>query len=422
LPDGNHFLYLRESSVAENSGIYVGSLDAKPEHQGVKRLVATTFSPVFAPSADPSVGYLLFRRGDALLAQPLDLAKLEIVGAPVGIANHLGSAFEFGNAGTSTNGVLAYRSGNATGANSAQPTWFDRLGKNVGPAMAPGYYYALGLSPDAARVAVTRLELGNNGVFLNGRDIWLHEFARNTLTRFTFDKAAHDAVWSADGTHLAYVSTRTSGTGLYQKASNGAGGEETLLQPGGSRDLDDWSRDGRFLLYSQIDAKTQSDLWVLPLAGDRKPTAYVNSEFNETQGQFSPDGHWIAYVSDESGHPEIYVRPFPLASGGGSKWTVSSGGGIAPRWRRDGRELFYLAANGRTVMAADVSYTPQFKTGAPESLFDLVTLNVASTSGSNGFNWAVTSDGKRFLVITAAVQQEPSPITVVLNWAALMKN
>lgn len=426
LPDGHHFLYLRESRVVENSGLYLGSLDAKPEHQGLRRLVATNFSPVYAPSADPSVGYVVFRREDALLAQPLDLAKLEMVGEPVVLANHVGSTFEFGNAGASTNGVLAYRSGNSTGANWLQPAWFDRLGKNLGAAMAPRYYYSLGLSPDAARVAVTRLDLGSGeGGSLkdNGVDIWLHEFGRNTLTRFTFDKTAYDPVWSADGTHVAYVSARPSGIGLYQKASNGAGGEEIVLQPSGDRDLDDWSRDGRFLLYSQVDAKSKSDLWVVPLAGDRKPTVYLNSEFNETQAQFSPDGHWITYVSDESGHPEIYVRPFPLAAGGGSKWTVSNDGGVTPRWRRDGKELFYLAANDRTVMAADVSYTPSFKTGVPAPLFNPTMVNIATTSGSNGFNWDVTADGKRFLVITAAALQDTSqsPITVVLNWTALMK-
>ena len=184
--------------------------------------------------------------------------------------------------------------------------------------------------------------------------IWLDELARKTLTPLTSGRVGDaDPVWSPDGAHVAYASDRSGRTGLYQKPANGAGGEQLLLEPSGTRNLDDWSRDGRFLLYSQFDSKTRSDLWLMPLAGDRKPAVYVNSEFNETHGQFSPDGHWIAYASDESGRPEIYVRPFPLTADSG-KWTVSSGGGVTPRWRRDGKELFFLTTKVHTVMVAKV--------------------------------------------------------------------
>jgi Tol biopolymer transport system component len=294
-------------------------------------------------------------------------------------------------------------------------TWFDRHGTNLGAAVAPGYDLSLRLSPDDSRVAVARMDLSSVSA-----NIWLNEFARNTLTRFTSANVLDaDPVWSPDGTHVAYASVRSGRTGLYQKAANSAGSEQLLLEPSGSRDLDDWSRDGRFLLYSQVDSKTKSDLWVMPLAGDRKPTVYVNSEFNETHGQFSPDGHWIAYASDESGRPEIYVRPFPLAVDSG-KWTVSSGGGVTPRWRRDGKELFFLTTNLRTVMVAEVSDTPSFTTSVPVPAFSAAIQNNATTGG---FNWDVTADGKKFLLATIAAQDNvaQSPIRVVLNWMALMK-
>jgi eukaryotic-like serine/threonine-protein kinase len=420
LPDGRHFLYLRQSGLPENIGIYLGALDATPEQQALTRLVATGFSPVYAPSPDPNVGYVLFLRESALQAQPFDVARLQMAGEPVRIAEHVKSIFEFGFFGVSDNGILAYQTGDAIGANALQLTWFDRRGTNLGAAVAQGYYLSLRLSPDASRVAVTRMDLSSVS-----SNIWLDELTRNTLTRFTSAKVGDaDPVWSPDGAHVAYASVRSGRTGLYQKAANGAGGEQLLLEPSGSRNLDDWSRDGHFLLYSQVDSKTRADLWVMPLAGDRQPTVYVNSEFNETHGQFSPDGHWIAYASDESGRPEIYVRPFPLTADSG-KWTVSNGGGVMPRWRRDGKELFFLTTNFHTVMVAEVSNTPSFTASVPVPAFSASIQNNAATGGggSDSFNWDVTADGKKFLLATVATQEHlPQPaISVVLNWTALLK-
>ena len=420
LPDGKHFLYLRESGLSENMGIYLGALDATPEQQASTRLVATGFSPVYAPSPDPNIGYVLFLRDSALQAQPFDLARLQMAGEPVRIADHVRSIFEFGFFGVSDNGILAYQTGDAIRPNLLQLTWFDRRGANLGAAAAPGYDGSLRLSPDASRLAVTRMDLSSVS-----SSIWLDELARNTLTPLTSARVGDaDPVWSPDGAHVAYASDRSGRTGLYQKAANGAGGEQLLLEPSGSRNLDDWSRDGRFLLYSQVDSKTRSDLWLMPLAGDRKPTVYVNSEFNETHGQFSPDGHWIAYASDESGRPEIYVRPFPLTADSG-KWTVSSGGGVTPRWRRDGKELFFLTTKVRTVMVAKVSYTPTFTTSVPVPAFSASIQNNAATGGGgpDSFNWDVTADGQKFLLATVATQEHPPqpPISVVLNWTALLK-
>jgi len=420
LPDGKHFLYSRLSSLPENAGIYLGSLDATPERQPLTRLIATSFSAAYAPSPDPNAGYVLFLRESALQAQPFDVTRLQMAGEPVRIADHLRSVFEFPAFSVSGNGVLAYQRGEAIGASTVQLTWFDRQGANLGAAGAPGYYLSLRLSPDASRVAVSRMDLS-----IVSSNIWLHEFARKIAARFTSDRVG-DArpVWSADGSQVAYDSLRSGRSGLYRRASNGAGGEVELLEPGGRLELSDWSRDGRFLLYSQNESTTKSDLWVLPLAGNRKPTVYVSSAFNETHGQFSPDGHWIAYASDESGRTEIVVRPFPLAADSG-QWTVSSSGGVAPRWRGDGKELFFLTPDFRTVMAVDVTYTPSFKLGVPVPVFKAAIANKLATGGadSNSFNWDVTADGQKFLLATAATQDAAPqpPFSVVLNWTALLE-
>jgi eukaryotic-like serine/threonine-protein kinase len=422
LPDGKHFLYLRGSNVPENNGIYIGSLDAKPEQQGLKRLVATQFNPVIVPSLDPGAAVLLFLREDALLAQPLDLAKLEMTGDPVRVAVGLRSKREFGNFSASTTGVLAYQRGSIQEVSSSPLEWLDRAGQSLGTVGIEGL--TLRLDPAAARVAVDRTDTTANEAVTN-EDIWLYDFTRKAPTRLTTNPAnEYDPVWSPDGAYVAYGSFRGNGSGLYQMPSNGSGGEATLLTPGlGIAELDDWSHDGRFLLYSEVNSKTKSDLSILPMvpekAGEaRKPIPYLNSEFNETEGQFSPNGHWIAYVSDESGREEVYIRPFPLSASGMGKVTVSTGGGVMPRWRRDGKELFFVTMGG-DVMAMDVTDAPSLKVGIPKRLFSAPILNINPTY----FTWDVAPDGKRFLVESSADQRKtaPSPITVVLNWQAGLK-
>jgi Tol biopolymer transport system component/predicted Ser/Thr protein kinase len=420
LPDGKHFVYLRLSDSPQYGGVYVGSVDAKPQQQELKRLVATNLSPVYVPMRDPAMGRLLFMRESALMAQSLDLAKLEMTGEPVRLADHLGRAFEFGYFGASANGVLAYRSG-AGGVIYNQLTWFDRRGKNLGAATPPGLFMTLALSPDGSRLAFARANVENAGK----THVWLLEFARNTLTRLSSDPAPDiDPVWSPDGARLAYDSQSMPATSLMARASNGADGEEKLLPGSGApRTMLDWSHDGRFLLYAQVDPKTKSDLWILPAAPEkageaRKPAVYLNSEFNETQGRFSPDGHWIAYVSDESGRSEVYVQPFPLTRRAG-RITVSNDSGTLPRWRRDGKELFYLGANQRKLMSVDVAYTPSLKVGASKALFETPSSQLMAFSTL----WDIAPDGNRFLFSTAATagNAPQPPLTVVLNWTALLK-
>jgi eukaryotic-like serine/threonine-protein kinase len=411
LPDGRHFLYLRASSIPENSGVYVGSLNTKPAEQDSRRLLATTSGPVYVPSSDSDSGQVLFLRQGTLMAQPFDARRLELSGEAVQVASQVGSFIDYGLFSASSNGVLVYRS---TVGQNYQLTWLDRQGKFLGTVAEPAGYNSIALSPDGRRVAVSRTNPDNTPNW----DVWLLDVGRNTSTRLTYDQVrATFPVWSADGSSVIFGSIHEGETNLYLKSASGAGDERLLPKSThGDKYATSWSRDGRFLLYSLENPETKSDLWVLPLQGDRKLTPFLRTKFNETSGQFSPDGHWIAYTSDESGRDEIYVRDFSFGSAQGSKdaagkWLISKDGGTEPRWRGDGKELFYVASDGK-FMSVDIRAKPLFEAGAPRPLFQL----------PPGFiGGEVTSDGKRFLIGVPLAQSASVPFTVVLNWQTILK-
>ena len=256
------------------------------------------------------------------------------------------------------------------------------------------------ISPDGGTVAVDRLD-APAGTF----DLWLHDLAHDTDSRFTFDPGTdRNPVWSPDGSRILFASNRTGKWGLYQKPATGAGREELLYETAGVTLSTDWSRDGRFAIFDSVASKTGSDLWVLPLSGDRKPFPFLATEFAERGGRLSPDGRWLAYESNETGAFEVYVQTFPGKEG---KWQVSAKGGTRPVWSRDGKELFYIAGDNK-LMAVDVKGGAKFEHGVPKALFDARTR--AERSIRRQPRWqAVPAD--------QFVEQEANPpMTVVINW------
>ena len=419
LPDGRHFLYLLLSVASSESGIFVGSLDARPAEQSRERVVATNFGAAFVPTSDPKVGTLLFLREDALLAQRLDLDTFQLAGTPTRIASGVGGQLEFGALGASTNGVLAYRTGPNQGVISLTLRWFDSGGELIGETPAgSGLRLGASLSPDGTRAAI-----GNPDPNAGGReDIWLLDFERNgALSRLTSGPARHwDPVWSPDGGQIAHLSVGGQGAALSRRSSSGSGAEEVVLPANGSvRRLNDWSDDGKLLLFTEQDDTTKSDLWVVPLEGDRKPDVFLNSQFNETQGQFSPDGRWVAYVSDETGQPRVYIQPFPAGAGGAGKIAVSGDLGMMPRWRRDGKGLFYVQISaGFTVMSVDFASAPEPRAGIPRELF----RSTVAFADPQTFLWDVAPAGDRFLLTALpTVIAGDAPLTVVLNWQRMLE-
>ena len=410
LPDGRHFLFYA-TGTPDSRGIYLGTLDAPDTH----RLTAADAAGVYwaSPSA-PDAGWLLWVRAGTLVAQRMDVALAALTGDPVTLADAVAvdAAPNVAAVSVSASGLVAYRSG---AGSRRQLTWVDRSGQALGPLGAPdenGLLFTPSVSPDGQRVAVARTMQGN-------LDLWLLEGPR--MSRFTFD-AAQDQfpVWSPDGTRIAFASNRAGTYDLYQKAAGGAGSEEVLVASPQTKVPNDWSADGRFLLYHSIDPQTNRDLWVLPLEGDRTPWVFLKTPFDDRNGTFSPDGRLVAYQSNESGRDEIYIRPFagPAASGAsaspvGGQWQVSTAGGVFARWRRDGRELYYLAPTG-AMMAAPIAVTgTTLAPGAPVALFPTRIVGGGADTGL-ARQYDVTRDG-RFLINTV-LDAAPSPITLLMNW------
>lgn len=391
LPDSRHFLYLA-SGRAQGCTI-VGALDSKET-----KCVLTGYSNVtYAPP-----GYLLIAREGLLHAQPFDARRLEVTGDPIPLPEQLQDKKGLGtpSLSVSQNGVLAYERGNP----NSQLLWFDRGGRQLGTIGEAREYMHVELSPDGMRLAVEYRDRHAKSL-----DINLFDLMDGTSRRFTFDRgSSFRPAWSPDGSQIAYALHKPGKVGVIQKKKlNGTGDAEVLLE--GEAAVTDWSLDGRFIVCAYYPAKS-ADLWIIPLFGDHKPFPFLQTEFQENSGRFSPNGRWMAYDSNETGRNEVYVQAFPPS---GAKWMVSANGGGSPRWRRDGKELFYLAAD-RKLMAVAVNGEGTFKAGVPKALFQ--TREIIGR-----YVYAVTPDGQRFLVNTPLEEASTSPITVVLNWTAELK-
>jgi Tol biopolymer transport system component len=402
LPDGKYFMYLSLNKDPNRDGIYVNSIDSNNR----QFVVATRTNAVYAQ------GQLLFTRGDVLMAQPFDPGSLKLSGAPRPVADHIELANT--NTGRQFSGAFFSASPNVLvwhrGADASQASlqWFDHTGRKLNTVGQVADYSNPSLSPDDSKLAICIRDPQTRT-----RDIWIFDLVRGTQTRLTFDPADDvNPIWSPDGTRIAFTSDRSGVREIYWKLADGSQPEQLLLGGKEWENVEDWSRDGKYLIYNYGENQGPTKLYVLPLA-DRKPVPYLTPSFGTAQGQFSPSGRWIAYASSESGRPEVYVEGFDLdPSKPRGKWQVSVAGGGQPRWSSDGKELFYRY--GDTYYAVDVKTDgPSFSAGIPKALFQVPTVNSFLLGG---FTFVVTRDGQRFLILEAVQQTANPALDVLVNW------
>jgi Tol biopolymer transport system component/tRNA A-37 threonylcarbamoyl transferase component Bud32 len=400
---GGRFLYWAWADKPENSGVYV-TMFAKPEERVF--LFQTETGALFAPGGDGRE-YLLWLRNGTLLAQEFDTRALKLRGEAHAIAGPIPSIGTFG-----TNSVSASASGQLlydTGGSVSQFAWFDRRGSRLAPVGEQNLYsYPFRLSPDGRRAVATRGRPGGN-------DLWLLELERGPASRFTASSFNIYPIWSPDGQTILFTPPALR---LFRKGPGETGAEQRVIEGPNPQYANDWSRDGRFIIYHEIAPGTQRDLWILPFTpegkvpGNAKPSPYLQTKFNEINARFSPESRprWVAYQSDETGRYEIYIRAFPEPR---DKFPISTGGGQYPEWGAGGRELFYVAPNNK-LMAVDLTITAdRVRPSAERALFTLPIID-------SGWSPYDTIDGQRFLV-RAVPQQASPPLTVIVNWPALLR-
>ena len=386
LPDGRHFLFGILGS--DTAGQYVASLDS-PERKRVSR----EWSMLGFSAPD----FLFFMRDRILMAQRFDLKRLELTGEEIRVAegvDRLGFSATFA---VSEGGTLVHWTGDRT---ITQPTWFQRDGTAAGTLGPPAAYMNVALSFDGRQAAVDRFD--------QTPGIWLLDPARGTSTRLTSGAFYESTpVWSPEGDRLVFAAARDTPPNLFLKRIGAPGEDERVFHTTVQSFPQSWSRDGNYVSYVTVNTKTSADVWLVPITGDRKPTPFLQTPFHEHQSRISPAGKWMAYTSNESGRQNVYVTGFPDP---GRKWPVSTNGGAFPVWRRDGRELFYYAADG-TLMAVPVAPGTDFAPGAPIPLF-----KPRAHLGALGLGtfYDVAPDG-RFL-INIFVERTSPPATIVLNW------
>ena len=405
LPDGTHFLYIYGSTDTDFA-LRVGSLGPAAETE-------LTLPGVVNSRALYSQGYVLFVRGTTLLATPFDTRHLAYTGEAVPVAERVqvrGLISGEAKLSASANGVLVLRDETAM-----HLRWFDRTGRSLGTLGEPG---DLGESLDPGGV---RFSPDHRTIALHARDeadgnvnIWLYDVTRGVRTRFTFDRATPDSipVWSPDGRTIVFHSNRSGHQDLYRKPVDGSRNEELLYSDSQHKFPSSFSPDGRYLAYQSLDPANAFDIWILPdplgVPGASKPFQFVRTEFNEQDPQFSPDGHWIAYVSNQSGRNNVFVAPFPGPAGGTKQ--VSTAGGTQPRWRADGKELFFVAPDSRLMAAQVEARSGDFEVKKVDPLFGPVT---------NSYD--VTADGQRFLALVPPEGEADKPLTVAQNWTIGLK-
>ncbi len=402
LPDGKHFLYWARSSKGPPADlVYIGELGSAKG----KVLMQSDSMATYAS------GYLLFLRDQALMAQPFNLSRLELSGDPVLVAQQVGfnGAVAHPLFTVSQTGILVYQSGNLD--NGWNLLWLGRDGKPVASSPQPDRYILPVISPDGKRMAV--------GVFTGSQgigDLWIYDLARGTNTRVTFGPSNNGSpVWSPDGKTVYYGSSSKGISHISAKAADGSGAERVILETPNIVEVPmSSSSDGRYIAYSRKDLAKDagSHIWVLPLFGDGQPFPILQDAWSEKDAEISPDGKWLAYVTNDSGRNQVYITPFP---GGGAKWEVSKDGGSSPKWRGDGKELFYLD-NSDGIVAVDLTVSGSaIDLGVPHVLFQAI--GIQRDYGP----YDVTADGKKFLINSGNIAQGGEPLTLVQNWLTAIK-
>jgi dipeptidyl aminopeptidase/acylaminoacyl peptidase len=360
----------------------------------------------------------LYLRGSTLVAQAFDWRSRRLFGDPIPIGENVGSSsFGQGNFSISTNGAVAYWAG-VPGGNDVRLVWRDRHGQDIGAVGTASFYRTFDLSFDdkwaIAHTHDPRSAAGN---------LWLIDIERNLISRFTATPT-HDVtpLWSPDAKRVLFKSTAEDSVAFYIKSRAATGGAGRVSSAPPSASLRSWSRDGRFVIYdigaggSATQPRPKGDIFAFALDAPDKPIAIADSPFDETRGTFSPDGHWVAYQSDESGRPEIYVQSFPSRD---VRIRVSRDGGTEPQWANSGKELFFAGAG--SLMTAPVSFDPSPKVGTPERLFSAISAIMSAGIDSTN-HYRVSADDKRFLMFSRAQESvETSTVTVTLNWPELVK-
>jgi Tol biopolymer transport system component len=405
LPDGRHFLYWAGNPTSHSQkvrGIYAASLDGgEPQF-----LVQADSDALYAPP-----GYLLYLIDQSLMAQPFDAGRVKVTGEAFPVVEEVASPqdYRLGRFSVSLDGSLVYVTGQH---DRLQAVWLDADGRQIGAVGDPAPVVpSIRLSPNGQVLAESVQDPQTKNI-----DIWLVDLARGVRTRFTFDPGEdEEPVWSPDGSRIVWSVSVEGHFDLCSKSASGAGGIQMLVASETTKYADDWSRDGRFLAFSQLDpkSKTGEDLWILPMSGDHKPYAFLSTPFNEGTAVFSPDSRWLVYASDESGKSEIYITPFPQ---GGAKWQVSQGGGTTPVWRPDGRAVFYATPDGKLMETPVDVKGGAVEVGTPHE-FSRTHL---PGFGTESWYYALAPKGDRVLVMQPE-ETAPVPLTLVTHWTDALK-
>jgi eukaryotic-like serine/threonine-protein kinase len=397
LPDGKHFIF---SVAAETGGISiaVGSLGSKE----ITRLGSAGSNAFYAPP-----GELLYLSGSTLMTRPFDAKALSFTGQAVPVAENVGElGGSQGYFSVSPSGVLAYQAGVSVTQN--RMTWFNRDGKELGTLGPTGIYECPAISPDGDRIAV---DVGPEGK----ADIWVYDLKRGTGSRLTFNPAYDfNPSWTPDGNQILFTSERNGPRDIYQKASNGLGATQLVYASKEAKSLDDVTPDGHYAIFDTGGGNGSQVLGVLPLTGERKPFTFVQGDFSASNAQFSPNGHYLAYVTNETGRSEVYVQTFPQHTG---KWQISTAGGVNPAWSHDGKELYYLSPKNEMMAVGVSTNSATLQAGTPKLLFQAHIMPPSYWRS----NYVVSPDGRRFLMLVPAGETKQSSITVVVNWPALIK-